>query len=232
MLNLETGLLGRAPRAERWTNDSRAKVVWLLVLMLGVRGLSSAQSASFTEYAVPTIFAGPYGITTGPDGALWFTEYESSKIGRVTTSGVITEYATPTPDSAPYDIRVGPDGALWFTEGQANNIGRITTSGVIQEYPIPTPDSFPESIVTGPDGALWFTEDTGNNIGRITTAGVITNEYSSAGNPQGITLGPDGALWFTERLGNKIGAHHRSRADNRVPRSDRECKSLRHHNRP
>jgi streptogramin lyase len=35
-----------------------------------------------------TIYAGiddPQGITTGPDGALWFTNYDGNSIGRITT---------------------------------------------------------------------------------------------------------------------------------------------------
>ena len=31
----------------------------------------------------------PQGIASGPDGALWFTEYEANKIGRITTGGAM-----------------------------------------------------------------------------------------------------------------------------------------------
>ena len=34
----------------------------------------------------------PFGITTGPDGNLWFTEYTGDRIGRITPQGVISEY--------------------------------------------------------------------------------------------------------------------------------------------
>src|ERR1700680_2197856 len=71
-----------------------------------------------TEYTIPTANSFPIAITTGPDGALWFTE--ANKIGRVTTSGVFTEYTIPTANSLPYGIISGSDGALWFTENDAN----------------------------------------------------------------------------------------------------------------
>jgi virginiamycin B lyase len=158
--------------------------------------------ACVTEYPVPTgMWATPEGITTGPDGALWFTEYAVSTIGRITTSGEITEYFLPTRHSYPSEITAGPDGALWFTETAGNKIGRITTSGAITEYPVPTAYSFPSGITAGPDGALWFTEASWNasKIGRITTSGAMT-EYSQTGvyYPGGITAGPDGALWFAD----------------------------------
>jgi len=37
-----------------------------------------------TLYRVPTFMGGPYGITTGPDGRVWFTEIYGNKIGALT----------------------------------------------------------------------------------------------------------------------------------------------------
>ena len=71
---------------------------------------------------------GPYGITSGPDGALWFTNSGNNSIGRITTGGTVTNY-TGTGISGPEGITSGPDGALWFTNSGNNSIGRITTGG-------------------------------------------------------------------------------------------------------
>jgi streptogramin lyase len=159
-------------------------------------------AGAVTRYRIPT--AGyPSGITDGPDGSLWFTEYPT-RIGRITTSGVITEFPISTYASG---ISAGPDGNVWFTEATPNRIGRMTTGGVIAEFSIPTIGSGPRDITAGPDGNLWFTEELGNKIGRITTDGIIT-EFpipTAASGPTGITTGPDGNIWFTERAANKIG---------------------------
>jgi len=111
------------------------------------------------------------GIAAGPDGNLWFTEWNWSNIGRITTAGVITEFPIPTANSAPMGIAAGSDGSLWFTEWNWSNIGRITTAGVITEFPILPPVGLPAGIAAGPDAALWFTEvaQAGDHIGRITT---------------------------------------------------------------
>ena len=58
---------------------------------------------------------GPQGITVGPDGALWFTNFANNTIGRITTDGVVTNYYTGVGIDGPQGITVGPDGALWFT---------------------------------------------------------------------------------------------------------------------
>ncbi len=142
----------------------------------------------------------PFQIAAGPDGSMWFTEFEGDRIGRITTSGTVTEFAVPTAGGGPYGITAGPDGNIWFTESKGNNIGRITPTGAITEFPLPTPDGEPVGITAAPDGNLWFTESGGNKIGRITPTGEIT-EFplpTAESAPGGITVGPDGNVWFTE----------------------------------
>src|SRR6266536_2249175 len=69
-----------------------------------------------TEFPIPTAFAAPTGIKTGPDGNIWFTEYSTDKIGRITLSGTVSEFPIPAYAAEPYGITAGPDGNLWFTE--------------------------------------------------------------------------------------------------------------------
>src|SRR6516164_5358073 len=74
-------------------------------------------SVTITEFPVPTASAGLYYISAGPDGNLWFTEFDASKIGMVNpTTHAISEFATPTANAGPRGITLGPDGNLWFTE--------------------------------------------------------------------------------------------------------------------
>jgi hypothetical protein len=81
---------------------------------------------------------GPQDITSGPDGNLWFTEFWSNRIGRMTPAGALTEFPIPTADSGPRGIVSGPDGNVWFVESSFNHtaIARITTSGNVTEYPL------------------------------------------------------------------------------------------------
>jgi streptogramin lyase len=185
---------------------NRFRAVFFLALVgAALPGLAAAQA--ITEFPIPTPASSPFGIATGPDGNLWFTERVATKIGRITPGGVFTEFPVPTAGSEPRGITAGPDGNLWFTEEIGNNIGRITTAGVVTEFPVPTPSCEPAGITAGPDGNLWFTETNGNNIGRITTAGVVT-EFpipTPGSRPRDIAVGSDGNLWFTERTANQIG---------------------------
>lgn len=199
----------------RRTIGALLALVFLLPLSLVLGTTPISASPTITEYRIPSSQANPSYITTGPDGALWFTEatssYNSGEIGRIATSGAFTEYTIPRFQPNPAGITSGPDGALWFTEPDGSQIGRITTSGTITEYPDHALQGRPVGITTGPDGALWFTGANSmgdfNYIGRITTSGIIT-EYpvpTSQSHPLNITSGTDGAMWFTEQNGGNIG---------------------------
>ena len=67
----------------------------------------------------------PSDITTGPDGAMWFTENCGNDIGRMTTGGTYSSFAIPTTSSWPRGIAAGPDGALWFVESAVSKVGRL-----------------------------------------------------------------------------------------------------------
>lgn len=162
----------------------------------------------------------PEGIVSGPDGALWFTEFAPGKIGRVTTSGSFTEYQLST-GAESCCLAVGPDGAIWVTQYGADTpkITRVTTAGQLTAYLSPN-QSFPQNlaeifaatsvatgITAGPDGALWFVSQTGF-MTRVTTSGVYSGyETVSAGvgPAYAVVAGPDGALWFTEPTLDLIG---------------------------
>jgi virginiamycin B lyase len=155
------------------------------------------------EFTIPTAYAQPNDIASGPDGNLWFTEATGYNIGRITTAGTITEFAVPFYPLG--GITTGPDENLWFTV-ETNKIGRITTDGLITGvFHTPATNSAPLGITAGPDGNLWFTEINGDRIGRISTAGAGRESPSKSGiAPDGITVGPDGNIWFTELSGNAI----------------------------
>src|SRR4051794_33120736 len=99
-----------------------------------VTEVTTLSGPTITEYQYPAFS----GITSGPDGAIWFTESIQSnpKIGRIdvgTTS--LSEFSVPA--STVNNIAPGPDGALWFTDEGKRQIGRITVGGGFSAYPVP-----------------------------------------------------------------------------------------------
>src|SRR5579871_2444554 len=108
---------------------------------------------TFVELGGLTPAASPARVTAGPDGNLWFTEPGISKVGRMTTTGVVTEFGTATGNAGPTGITTGPDGNVWFTEPTVNRVGSMTPSGAAADIALGAATS-PARIVTGPDHNL------------------------------------------------------------------------------
>jgi len=147
---------------------------------------------------VPTPDAVPINITAGPDGNLWFTEYNAGKIGRISTSGAITEFAPPNfPSASPTSIAAGPDGNVWYADYAG--VGRVMPDGTISVFPVADNTNYPVHITAGPDGNIWYTQFYGTNIGVSTPSGVTSEKpVTNQTHPFiGITGGSaDGNLWF------------------------------------
>jgi hypothetical protein len=90
----------------------------------------------------PVTMLQPQSITSGPDGALWFTSQMENSIGRITLDNQVTLYTLPpvTHGNAQWfrSITTGPDGALWITnEGQIVRASVDATPPVISGMPAP-----------------------------------------------------------------------------------------------
>ena len=120
-------------------------------------------SGQLTEFPVPCTQAtgvgcSLQGITSGPDGNLWFTS-SLNGFGRITPSGDITLFNGPTG----LNIISGPDGNLWYIDPTNPGIVRVTPTGSYQEYAFPV--FFPGrlnidvGITAGPGGKIWLSGD-------------------------------------------------------------------------
>lgn len=128
-------------------------------------------SGAITECSIPA--EGPFQLALGSDGAIWWTEQVSSKIGRLSRDapnqcGATVEYPL-TPGSEPTDIKAGPDGALWFKESGPNRIGRITTGGRLTELALPSgpAPSIEDGLAFSSAHSLWLTECGQDKIGML-----------------------------------------------------------------
>jgi streptogramin lyase len=152
-------------------------------------------------YPLPAGSGESYGITSGPDGNLWFTL--PNAIGTMTTSGVPTVYPLST-SGEPSEITTGPDGNLWFTDFVLG-IGRITTSGAITTFPL---SGAPFGIAAGPADTLVVTRFGQNTVDQLDLAANVLESTPiptpSAGASQLVT-GADGNFWFAEQNANAVG---------------------------
>jgi virginiamycin B lyase len=191
----------------------------------------------FTEYSAPMLGmmepAGafkqvdldqdgfPERLTIARDGAVWFTDPQANRIGRILPyNDRVDYYIVPTPKSGPAGIAATRDGSIWFAEHAANQIAIFVPAGRdpsspghhgFKEFPLPLGGE-PAGIATAADGSLWFAENSGNRIGRIR----LTHNGGEAGisefplpvphsHPNGVAVGGDGDVYFTELAASRIG---------------------------
>ncbi len=148
------------------------------------------------------------GLTTGPEGNMWFTsdepEGEKEFIGKMTPEGqVLAEYPVGR-NNKPTTIITGPDGNLWYIEAGNTSVVSISPSGKFLtshdvRFDYEEGHGGAADITDGSDGAIWMTLRSKNKIGRWTMDQKFTSYTLPAGSsPTAITSGPDGNLWFTE----------------------------------
>ncbi len=175
-------------------------------------------SPSLTEYATPTASSSPEGITVGPDGALWFTEFTANKIGRISTAGDVQRVHDTHRVQRPLrDHRGAGRRALVYRVRRQQDRAdhhrgcdhRISRS--------PRPTASPRASRRGRMARCGSPKTAATRSGGSPPPGRSPSiPVPTAGSdPDGITAGPDGALWFTElerqqdRADHHGGGHHR-----------------------
>lgn len=168
-----------------------------------------------TESAVPTANATPFGITTGPDGNIWFAELNGDKIARVVPglfpgAGAFTECQIPTAAAGPVDVTsVNGNPDVWFDEFGANKIGKVVPSTcAISEFPTGGPGSQPLGLTADHSGVLWFAESAGTAaIVKMTTSGFPTPYAIGLGGsqPVDVAIAPDNTVWYLDLGRNSVG---------------------------
>lgn len=139
-------------------------------------------------------------LTVGADQRFYVAN-ESSKIVRVTTSGIVRAFTNKSgDDTALGDIALGPDGNVWFPERA--HLATIDRAGKITEFPYPSGFGVPNqvgTIATGADHNLWFTESGDNALVRFVIPTHTFTEFKIATqcSPAGPIKAKDNNLWFT-----------------------------------
>jgi len=173
--------------------------VFVFILSCAVAGVRMGVAQVATFYSIPSGNSGVYGIALGADGAIWFTEANTNKIGRFRLAAGFQEFTVPAPPAESVklgDITPGQDAAMWF--GDISAIGRIDNAGNVTHFPT---GGGPQGawITTAPTGTIWFSQ--------VLPYGFI-GSIDASGNSTGFTVGgdstvhdlsgsADGSVWIT-----------------------------------
>src|SRR5262245_38840675 len=180
----------------------------------GVESLESRQLLSTTtlndSLALPANPSNtPLAITTGPNGTLWFTEYDANQVNSVTPGGGgVGTLGTPINIPGVGGHLAHPQGIvyvggyIWFTEQGNGAIGRIdpATRQYLGDFATPTTGSQPLGLTYDPaNGMIYFTEPAVGKIGYFNPATIASSaditekalpNASASPQPYGITYNP------------------------------------------
>jgi len=171
----------------------------------------SALKVTIREWDVPTPRARPHDPAASPDGALWFTEQEANKLGRLDpATGTIRDFPLKTPHSGPHGLVADADGNIWYTGNYAALIGKLDPrTGNVTEFALPAESARdPHSLAFDAKGMLWFTVQGGNSVGRLdprTGKVEVKAVPTPHALPYGIVVNNHGVPIFCEFGANHLG---------------------------
>lgn len=171
------------------------------------------------EFEIPLEQRGLKGITTDPNGNVWFyhSTNNSSTIIKMEQSGRFEEYDISGNTVVPnYVVQLAGGqlvfdktrNILWFTDARTNSIGRLDTeSGQIRQIPIPTEKAGPMGIAISNDKkTIWFTEILASKIAKLDPDSGKITEYSTGKDtgPTFLIFDKNDILWVTQSYSHDI----------------------------
>ena len=173
----------------------------------GVYGKLDPNSGRMTVFDAPR-GRGPYGITTSPDGDVYFASLAGSYVGRINpTTGETTVLEPPTAGQGAR--RVWPDshGRIWVSEWNAGQVAVYDPAkGDWQEWELPGSSPRTYAVYVDERDRVWLSDFGGNAVVSFdpeTQKFEVFDLPSSPGNVRQIH-GRPGEIWLPESAADQI----------------------------
>jgi streptogramin lyase len=172
---------------------------------VGRIGRFDPATGAVVEFGGLTTGANAQAIAPGSDGNVWFLEFGTNSVGRITPAGAVTEFPLPPgvvlARQRGEELTTGPGGDLYFVTAGA--IGRMTTAGTyVGSISGGLTDFAPDAVAYAGDGNLWVSECRGDTLARISPSGTVTRmpegTFPKNACPMGIVAAQDGTPWLYE----------------------------------
>ena len=151
---------------------------------------------------------GPYGISTTPEGDVWYASLAGSHIARIdTASGSATVVEPPTPGQGARRVWSAPDGRLWVAEWNAGQVAvHDPSDGSWREWRLPGDSPQAYAVFVDDEGMVWLTDFGANAIVRFdpATEAFEVLELPSPGAAVRQLLGRPGEVWGAESATDKL----------------------------
>ncbi len=151
---------------------------------------------------------GPYGMTTSPQGAIYFASLAGSYVGRIDTrTGAATILQPPTADQGARRVWSDSRGRIWVSEWNAGNLA-VYDPGAARwkEWRVPGARPMPYAVYVDDQDMVWVSDWGANAFVRFDPAKetFAVFPFPTPGAAVRQILGRTGEVWGAESAVDKL----------------------------
>lgn len=173
----------------------------------GIYGRLDPRSGQIQVFQAPH-GRGPYGISTTPNGTVYYSSLAGSYVGRIDlASGNSTVLDPPTPDQGARRVWSDSQGRIWVSEWNAGQLAAFNpATGEWKEWRLPGNSPMPYAVYVDEKDKIWLSDFGANSLVRFDpmdeTFELFTLPTSGAEVRQ--ILGRSGEVWGAESGSDKL----------------------------
>jgi virginiamycin B lyase len=150
---------------------------------------------------------GPYGVTTTPDGVVYYASLAGSHIARIESDRTATVIEPPTPEQGARRVWSDSQGRIWVSEWNAGNLSRYTPNTDTWDT-WHLPGNAPETYAVFVDDTdiVWASDFGSNSMVRFDPNTEEFHTYVLPHDPGNVRqiLGRPGEVWFPESAADNL----------------------------
>jgi virginiamycin B lyase len=172
----------------------------------GIYGMVDLTSGETALYRAPE-GPGPYGITTTPDGTVFFASLAGSYVGRINDDGTAEVIEPPTPDQGARRVWADTTGAVWVSEWNSGNLSRYRPdTGEWATFPLPGESPAAYAVYVDENDIVWVSDFGSNSLVRFDPASETFHPYALPHQPGEVRQihGRPGEVWGAESAADHL----------------------------
>ncbi|MEJ2263452.1 MAG: hypothetical protein P8X95_08400 [Anaerolineales bacterium] len=173
----------------------------------GIYGRLDPASGEIAVFDAPR-GAGPYGITTAPDGSVYYASLANSYVGRIdVSSGEAVVLEPPTPGQGARRVWADSRGSIWVSEWNAGQVARYDPpDDSWREWKLPGDRPQAYAVYVDEQDRVWLSDFGANALVRFDpeSEAFTVFQLPSPGAAVRQLLGRPGEVWGAESATDKL----------------------------